>query len=322
MQPNPTPDDAARGRLKRPLLGALIGFSLGICDVVVLRALGVTMMIDGVDWTVAIVTFFAINFAIMGAIIGHLLDQRRDIHRQHRVIADQLHTLRHTQRELVQSRTLAAIGRLASGVAHEVRNPLGVIRSSASMVLEDLPPEGDAAQATRFIREEVDRLSDFVGRLLDLARPIHPDPHEVPARELLEGVARAITHEGVDLEVDAPTDLTLHIDEELMHRLLLNLTTNALGAADAHVLLRALSAEEGVALGVVDDGPGIPGGSHETIFEPFMTTRAEGTGLGLPMAHKIAEAHGATLTALPGRGLRGGEGACLRVTLAQREVQR
>ena len=131
----------------RPALGFLLGFAAGMADVFFLRAVGISMMVDGVDRTLAVVLFFAINFGVLGAVIGVLIDSRRAIRAQSHVIEEQYGELEETQRELLESRTLAAVGQLSSGVAHEVRNPLGVIRASASMILEDAEPGSDTEDA-------------------------------------------------------------------------------------------------------------------------------------------------------------------------------
>lgn len=318
--------------MKRPIIGFTIGFVGGMLDVFLLRAVGISMFIDGVDRTIFVVLFFAINFGALGAVIGSLLDSRRAIKSQSRVIADQYDELESTQRELLESRTLAAVGQLSSGVAHEVRNPLGVIRASASMIIEDAEPGSDTEDAAIFIREEVDRLSGFVTRLLDFTRPLAIERRPLDVSALFERARQMVASEVVEVSFvdDLPADFVasrVQADEDLLVALLLGLVQNASRALAEHgeaktegrVQVRS-SAPAGsgeVFIDVRDDGPGIPAEDLERVFEPFFTTRASGTGLGLAMAKKIAAAHGATIVALPDEGLGDeGQGACLRIALS------
>jgi signal transduction histidine kinase len=301
----------------------VIGFAVGAADLVAFRLLGVTMRVGEHDATAPIVLFFAVNFGVMFAVIARLRAQRGELRELADVVRAQYDDLERTQGELAEARELAAIGRLSSGVAHEVRNPLGVIRASASMILEDLPGDarGDAREAATFIRDEVDRLDAFVRRLMDYTRPLQAERLPVDARALLERVAALARAHATDLlvsvEVVAPAeDLVVEGDEELLSRLLLGLTRNAVAAADREVTLSATRDEEGVRFEVRDDGEGVPHERLEEVFSPFYTTRVDGTGLGLAMARKIARAHGARVGFVTGRGLgMGGRGACARVTL-------
>lgn len=306
-------------RSKLPLQGAIFCFGMGVLDGCFFHVLGVEMHINGVDWTAGVVLFFAISFGVLGWVIGHLWDQRKSIRAQNLIIAEQFDVLRHTQNELLESRTLATVGRLAGGVAHEVRNPLAIIRASASMVLDDLEQGSEAHQAASFIQDEVDRLSGFVGRLLDFTRPITVTREQVSAYEVLERVAMTCaphaTERRVDVHLEVDRDLMIEVDRELAHRLVLGLATNAVQFANSKVVLYAKKLDDTfVALDVADDGPGIPLEDHERVFETFYTTRVDGTGLGLAMAQKVAQAHDTTIELLPQRGVGpDAQGACLRV---------
>ena len=308
----------------RPWLGFLLGFAAGMADVFFLRALGISMIIDGVDRTLFVVLFFAINFGFLGAVIGVLIDSRRAIRSQADVIAEQYDELEETQRELLESRTLAAVGQLSSGVAHEVRNPLGVIRASASMILEDAEPDSDTADAAEFIREEVDRLSAFVTRLLDFTRPLSLELRPLELDMLLARLEAMTSSEEASITIHADLDedisSAIDVDEDLLSSLLLGLVQNASRAAgeEGEVEVRVSCGAQGgvIFIEVRDDGPGIPDENLERVFEPFFTTHAKGTGLGLAMARKIAGAHGAELVALAGEGLgEHGAGACFRLRL-------
>jgi two-component system sensor histidine kinase HydH len=246
---------------------------------------------------------------VLGYVNGRLAATQAELRASAALIAD-------SQRRALQAEKLAEIGQLAAGVAHEVRNPLGVIRSSTAMLIEDLPAGSDAARAGSFIVEEVDRLNAVVRALLDYARPLAPRRERLrlpgllnAVRPLVEEVLRrsAVTlRAGVD-------EVEIAGDPDLLAQLLLTLIENAAqampgGGAIEVALLRRAGAVE---LRVADDGPGVDPAVAGQIFEPFFTTRAEGTGLGLALAARVAQAHGGDLSLRPGEGIgAGGRGAC------------
>lgn len=264
-------------------LGFVAGVVLGMGDFFLLRALSVTMIIGGRDATFWVVLLFAINFGALGAVIARLWEQRRGLRRQAALIRSQYQELQAVQGSLVEQETLAAVGRMSAGVAHEVRNPLSVIRSSAQMLAADA--DGEGAQAARFICEEVDRLDDFVRRVLDFSRRVQVHAKPTPWSELRERLAAAI---GADAELDEAGGV-YQLDTELTVRLLANLVDNARKAGDG-VRVRIEAGE--AAIEVVDDGPGIAPEHRESVFEAFFTTRPQGTGLGLTMARKLARVQG------------------------------
>jgi two-component system sensor histidine kinase HydH len=227
---------------------------------------------------------------------------------------------------VLQNEKLAAIGRLAAGIAHEVRNPLGVIRSSAAMVQEGFAAGEDAWRACEFIREETIRLDGLTSKLLDFARP---RPLRLESVSLEKAVAHALQlaapelerrRIGVSLEGvgEAPG---LEADADLLAQLVLDLVVNAAEAAGeaGRLVLRAQAGHDDVVLEVADSGPGVALGAAEQIFEPFFTTKTRGTGLGLAMVARIVQAHGGSVEIAQGRGAGpGGAGACFRVRLPLR----
>ena len=284
------------------VIGFVAGVVLGMGDYLLLRAVDVTMYIGDLDVTLGVVSLFALNFGALGAVIAGLSHQRKDLARQAGVIGAQLAELEAMQDRLVESETLAAVGQMAAGVAHEVRNPLSVIRSSAQMLTETEDP--DQVEAAEFICEEVDRLNDFVTRVLDFSRPLEVQTKSVPFSIVVERVnARA--------EIE-PSDATLAVDPELTARIVENLVENASNFvhADGRIVVRYRDG----AIEVSDDGPGISETDRSRVFEPFFTTRANGTGLGLAMARKMARVQGLELEYVDGCGL-GPEnrGACFRL---------
>jgi two-component system sensor histidine kinase HydH len=274
---------------------------------------------------------FVVTYSVLGYVVGRLVETRGQARDDARLIGQQLIALEASHAQVVEFETLASIGRLAAGVAHEVRNPLGVIRSAAGLLLERLPSADlDARKAGVFICEEVDRLDDFVRALLDFSKPCGLTRRQVTLTALLERVqliASSVLQEtGVQLQFEVDPEETQELDLELLAGVLAGLVINAAEAiaedderaADGgRVGLRARRVDERtIIVEVADDGPGIATEVARTLFEPFVTTRARGTGLGLPMAARIVKAHGGTLVVRERAGLGPrGRGACFVATL-------
>ena len=305
------------------LWGAAAGFAIGAVDFATFRLLDVQMLWGGHDVLVVVVAVFALTFSALGFLNGRLILARGRARADADTIAAQLGALEDSQRDLVQAEKLAAIGRLAAGVAHEVRNPLGVIRASASMIQEDFEVESDGWRANQFIVEEIDRLDAMITALLKFARPDRLDVQQVA---LAEAVSRAVVLARPELEgraIDLQEELAaalpdIEADPTLLSQLVYGLMINAaeMLEREGRIRIRAALAGDALEIDVADSGPGVPPESSEAIFEPFFTTKAHGTGLGLPIAARIAQAHGGSLSAVQGQGLGpGGQGACFRLRL-------
>ena len=295
----------------RPVVGLVGGLCLGLADYGILALLGVEMTIGEWDVTLWVMGLYAFTFAALGWVIGRLLDRGDETEEQARVIREQYEELEETHRELVESRQLAAIGRMAAGVAHEVRNPLGVIRTSARMVAEDLEEGSEARRAADFISEEVDRLDVFVAKLLDFSKPLDADRRPVDVAEVID---RALASVGgrtedkeltTEVQVSDGADTEFPGDPDLLYQLFAGLLDNAVEAVESggHIQLTIANDGEDVIVEVADDGPGISPDARGRLFEPFFTTRTDGTGLGLVMARKIADVHGGSLDYVAGAGL-------------------
>ncbi len=216
--------------------------------------------------------------------------------------AESLEILARTQAELVRRERLAALGELAAVVAHEVRNPLGVlfnaIGSLRGFVDAGAPREklGDAAAVLSIAAEEAERLNRIVSDLLQFGRPFELTLVTCSLPELV----RKVVAETADarVRVDVADDLpAVDLDAGYMQQALLNLLLNALQAVDdaGVVTIRAsVEARDGrryARVDVTDTGPGIPEDVRGSVFEPFFTTKATGTGLGLPIVKRIVDAH-------------------------------
>ncbi|MEJ7729372.1 MAG: GAF domain-containing protein [Polyangiaceae bacterium] len=222
--------------------------------------------------------------------------------------------LQRAQEELVERERLAALGELAAVMAHEVRNPLGVIFNSLGTLEKILRPTGDAAMLLSIVREEADRLNHLVGDLLDFAKPKRPALSAEPLQAVLEGALEAAASDPGGAEVTIRTEFgslpLVHLDARMMRRAFLNLAVNGMQAmGGAGVLtVRACTENDGerelVRIDISDTGPGIAPDVASRMFLPFVTTKASGTGLGLAVVKSIVDAHQGELTvdSAPGAG--------------------
>jgi two-component system sensor histidine kinase HydH len=228
--------------------------------------------------------------------------------------------LRHAQEDLLTAAKFAFVGEVAAGVAHEVRTPLGILRSSAQMLARTLPPGQEAsAELVDMIVGEVDRIDRVVAGLLEVARPREPllaptrlAPLLTRALDFIEGQAREkrIT---VARSLDAAAPRVL-CDPEQIYQVALNLIVNAVQILPpgGHVTVRTVAdGRERIGFEVADDGPGIPPELHGRIFTPFFSVREGGTGLGLALVQRMVRGHQGTVTVESAVG----HGATFRVLL-------
>jgi len=301
------------------LWGGLAGLALGIADTAFLLASGVEMNVGGRSATFAVGATFGSSFALLGFLVGRLARARAQARADADTIERQLAELEATHAAWLENEKLASLGRLAAGIAHEVRNPLGVIRASATLAQAGFQPGEEGHRACQFIREETDRLDGLVTALLGFARPTELRASACSVEKLFDRVLQLADASLRERGIAARRELEpgvgeLRGDPDLLAQLLLDLVTNAAEAIDGAgtIELRACAASGDVLLEVADSGPGIPRAEAQRIFEPFYTTKTRGTGLGLAMARRIALAHGGTLESVEQRGAGPGfAGACL-----------
>jgi len=228
--------------------------------------------------------------------------------------------LKAREAEVLRSERLAVSGRLAAGVAHEIRNPLTAVRMTLQRASRDEGGELDSETA-KVLLSEIERVEMIVGGLLAYARPGPPVLEEVDVCELVREVTtlmeRQLEHAHVDLDCDLPeAGLTIRADAGKFKQVLMNLMLNALKAMPrgGSLGVRVTFDVGGVTLAVADNGEGVPDEVRNTLFEPFVSSRDGGTGLGLAISKQIVEEHGGEI------GFESSaEGTTFRVSLPVRE---
>src|SRR5271165_656488 len=219
-------------------------------------------------------------------------------------LAETNRRLEQAQAEARRSERLAALGQLSAGLAHEIRNPLGVIKGSAEMLTQKLGESNPlATELAGYISTETNRLSALVTRFLDFARPLHADltPQSITAvlDRALNDVAQFWRGAPVRVEKEYDPGLPLvPLDESLSEQAFVNIVQNAYDAMGASggvlrvkVTTSSAGGSEGVEVRIEDTGPGIPAELREQIFNPFVTTKKTGVGLGLSIVSTIMDGH-------------------------------
>ncbi|MBW1753255.1 MAG: PAS domain-containing protein [Deltaproteobacteria bacterium] len=211
-----------------------------------------------------------------------------------------LSEVRALRKEIARSQRLASVGRLAAGVAHEIRNPLSSIKGFATYFKERYHDIPEDQHISSLMIQEVDRLNRVVGELHEFARPITIARKPIQIKSYIENSIELIANQASAANVTIQTTLAPEIDEvyldpDKISQVLLNLYLNAIESMDSggtlSVGLSVNAAKEGVEIRISDSGAGISKDDLAHIFDPYFTTKAAGTGLGLAIVHNIIEAH-------------------------------
>jgi two-component system sensor histidine kinase HydH len=222
------------------------------------------------------------------------------------LILRDLREIRRLQDEIRRQEKLAAMGGLAAGVAHEVRNPLSSIKALATFFSGQFDEGSDGKEAAEVMVQEVDRLNRVITELLDFARPSDLKKELTDIGELISRSIKLIqqdaSNKNIKIEVDTADDLCpVWIDPDRLAQCLLNLYLNAVQAMHTGGRLTVKCSEhsaEYVEIVVSDTGRGIAPADLNKIFDPYFTTKKKGTGLGLAIVYKIIEAHGGSISVL------------------------
>ncbi len=211
-------------------------------------------------------------------------------------------------RELERRSRLAALGQMAAGMAHEIRNPLGGIALYASLLAGRLEADRESASIARKIATGVQRLNGLVGDILAFAGDIQPQKRPILLSAVLaeaSELARCrLETAGTKLSCRYQDDVMFEGDPRLLVRAIANLLFNASDAAgEGQVVLEAEASSGQLQITVADSGAGIPTEIMDRIFNPFFTTKESGTGLGLAIVHRIVDSHGGRISVR-----NGGEG--------------
>lgn len=258
-------------------------------------------------------------------------------------LAESNRQLQHAQAEIRRAERLAALGQLSAGLAHEIRNPLGIIKGSAEMLQQKIGGSHPAAsELSGYISTEVNRLNGLVSRFLDFARPSRLELKSVDVRAVVERALEIARQRYPQMNAVIERHFAANLpqilaDEQLCEQVFANLILNAyeaMGAADgasengnssppvapakqpAAKITITLAPEtkdslSGISAEIEDSGPGISEEFREQIFNPFVTSKKTGVGLGLSIVAKIIDDHGGSIQVVS----RPGRGACFRIFL-------
>ena len=277
-----------------------------------------------IDWTeyridadqVRILISRLIFLAIVGNLVNTLAEALRIQYAKYKNVAEQLaeanRHLSEAEAAVRRSERLAALGQLSAGLAHELRNPLATIRASAEMLARSVAGENEVTrEMAGFISSEVDRTNSLVTRFLDFARPLRLNLAPASPAQVIDRAVELIEHDPAHYPVtiyrnNSPDLRPIPMDAQLMERVFYNLLLNAVQATapGGAVTVKSRLMGETAEIAVIDRGSGIDPKLIETIFNPFVTTKTEGVGLGLAIVSKIVDEHGGKITveSEPGKG--------------------
>jgi two-component system, NtrC family, sensor histidine kinase HydH len=261
-------------------------------------------------------------FFLVGILVNRFVVENRKQVQRYQALSE---TLEETNRQLQRaeadarrSERLAALGQMSAGLAHEIRNPLGVIKGSAEMLVEKLKnSEPLSSELAGYIFSEVNRLNALVARFLDFARPSNLELRPIQIAGILdralESVRSQMPESKIRVEKDYASVPDIQVDDQLCERVFVNLIQNAFqameadsGAPERVLRLDVTRATSGVEVVVEDNGPGVAPELREQVFNPFYTSKKDGVGLGLAIVAKFVDAHRGRITLEPNspRGAR------------------
>ena len=265
-----------------------------------------------IEWPVVLlrVLFLAMAGNLANLLAEDLRVQSRNYRRTAEQLAEANLQIQQAEEAVRQSDRLAALGQLSAGLAHELRNPLGTIKTSAEMLARRVSSENEVArEVAGFISSEVDRTNSLVTRFLQFARPLEVRLDRADLSQMLDRAVAAAEREVPQISIYKnyePEIPPFPFDAELMERVIFNLVVNAAQASPpgGAVTVKSRASGGAVEISVIDRGQGIDPQNLDSIFNPFFTTKPSGVGLGLAIVSKIVDEHGGKITveSEPGKG--------------------
>jgi nitrogen fixation/metabolism regulation signal transduction histidine kinase len=231
---------------------------------------------------------------------------------------------RRLEEQLERSSRMVAMGEMAAGVAHQIRNPIAIMKVSAGMLQTDMSDESSLVESRSLadvIVNEIDNLDRVVSNLLNFTRPIRLNRQSRWVRETIDDALRLVPlYQYPDARLDVrvhDSALMFPIDKNLLEQIVANLVQNSLEAmtSPGTIHIRAFLRDDTLWIEVEDEGPGISEEIAQQMFTPFFTTKSTGTGLGLSIVHRLVEQHGGTVDLRS----RAGQGALFRIILRPTE---
>jgi two-component system, NtrC family, sensor histidine kinase PilS len=235
-------------------------------------------------------------------------------------VCQDLSTIKQMEQRMRQADRLAAVGRLSANMAHEIRNPLASISGAVEALARDLPPDHTRSQLVEIVLRESARLNQIVGDFLEYARPAPMAPIEINMAEILDEVLLLIEHRTLPANLKVAREygdaLPTRADPQRLRQAVWNLCLNAVQAmpegGELRVGARPLRERGGrLQISITDTGQGIADGDLPHIFEPFFSTKPEGSGIGLALVYRVVEEHGGSIEVRS----RVGEGTTFILTL-------
>lgn len=215
----------------------------------------------------------------------------------------------HLQQEILKMDKLASVGELTSGIAHEIRNPLAGIKTTAQALNEELPKNDHRRTYVSRIIAEIDRLNKLLLTFFDFAKPRELAIRQCDLKKIIENAVYMIqdtakANQVQVIEFYPPKKAMVMADPSLIQQVLMNVFINGIQAMDkgGKMEIQLSEPDDRVEIAVSDTGKGIPENVRGKIFDPFFTTRAKGIGLGLSISYRIIKMHSGTITFESGRG--------------------
>ncbi|MDA3789169.1 MAG: ATP-binding protein [Desulfobacula sp.] len=228
--------------------------------------------------------------------------------------------IRELKKQVETNKRLAAIGKLAAGVAHEIRNPLSSIKGFATYFGKRYEDKDSDKEIAQIMVKEVERINRSVTQLLEFAKPMAVEKKQVDIKEMISHSLKLVHHDlgqkNIETKVNIDTKkIVIHTDGDRMNQVLLNLYINAIEALDdkgiLEIQVQDAAMDEQIEIRVKDNGQGIDEASLDLIFDPYFTTRPTGTGLGLSIVHRIIENLDASIRVESKKG----KGTCFIINL-------